>query len=52
MTIKIKATGQYSPVVQGGFTFKSVDEICKCGHLAVYYTAHGSSSILEAVDAS
>ena len=44
-------------------TFKSVDEILKCDHLdesywavfscgTVYYTVHGSSSILESVDAS
>ena len=34
-------------------TFKSVDEILKCGHLdESYYTTHGSSSILEPVDAS
>ena len=34
-------------------TFKSVDEILKCGHLdESYYTAHGSPSIVEPVDAS
>ena len=69
VTIKIKATEQYSPVVlfimlyKVVLTFRSVDEILKCGHLdesywavfsccTVYYTAHGSSSILEPVDAS
>ena len=69
VTIKIKATEQYSPVVlfimmyKVVLTFKSVDEILKCGHPdesywavfscgTVYYTAHGSSSILETVDAS
>ena len=59
MAIEIKATEQYSPVVlfimlyKVVLTFKSVDEILKCGHLdESYYTTHGSSSILEPVDAS
>ena len=58
MTINIKATEQYSPVVpfimlyKVVLTFKSVDEILKCGHLdESYYTAHGSPSIVEPVDA-